>query len=59
MTILHIVQELVGSFTVTRNDVISYAASARGYTEFVEPNPLCSTDIPHVRLFNELKTPLI
>jgi hypothetical protein len=59
MTMLHIVQELVGSFTVTRDDVRSYAVSASGYTEFVEPCPLSSTDIPYVRLFNELKTPLI
>jgi hypothetical protein len=59
MTILHIVQELVRSFTVTRDDVKTYAVSASGYTEFVEPNPLSSTDIPYVRLFNELKTPLI
>jgi hypothetical protein len=59
MKILHIVQELVGSFTVTCNDVRSYAASASGYTDFVEPCPLSSTDIPYVRLFNELKTPLI
>jgi hypothetical protein len=57
MTILHIVQELVCSFT--RDDVSSYVASASGYTGFVEPNPLSSTDIPYVRLLNELKTPLI
>jgi hypothetical protein len=59
MTMLHIFQELVRSFTTTRDDVSSYAASAAGYTEFVEPNPLSSSDIPYVRLFNELKTPLI
>jgi hypothetical protein len=59
MTMLHIVQELVCSFTVTRDDVSSYAASASGYTEFVEPNPLSSSDIQYVRLFNELKTSLI
>jgi hypothetical protein len=59
MTILHIAQELVCSFTVTRDDVSSYAASASCYTEFVEPKTLSSTDIPYVRLFNELKTPLI
>jgi hypothetical protein len=59
MTILHIVLELAGSFTVTRNDVRSYAASPSGYTEFVEPCLLSSTDIPYLLLFNELKTPLI
>jgi hypothetical protein len=32
MNMLHIVQELVRSFTTTRNDVSSYAASAAGYT---------------------------
>jgi hypothetical protein len=59
MIILHIVQELLCSFTVTRDEFSSYAASASGYTEFVERNPLSSIDIPYVRLFNELKTPLI
>jgi hypothetical protein len=37
----------------------SYAVSAAGYTDFVEPNPLSSSDIPYVRLFNELNTSLI
>jgi hypothetical protein len=43
MNMLHIVQELVRTYTATREDVSSYAASASGYTEFVEPNPLSST----------------
>jgi hypothetical protein len=59
MNMLHVVQELVRTFTATREDVRSYVASDAGYTDFVEPNPLSSSDIPYVRLFNELKTPLI
>jgi hypothetical protein len=55
MNVLNIVQEEVSTYTNTRNDVSSYAASAAGYTEFIEPNPLSSSDIPYVPLFNELK----
>jgi hypothetical protein len=53
---LHIVQEQVSTYTTSRDDVRSYAACADGYTEFVEPNPLSSSDISYVRLFNELKS---
>jgi hypothetical protein len=59
MNMLHIVQELVCTCATTRDDVSSFSASATGYTEFVEPNPLSSSDIRYIRLFNELKTPLI
>jgi hypothetical protein len=59
MNMLHIVQELVRICTAARDDVSSYAVSSSVYTEFVEPNPRSSSDIPYVRLFNELKTPLI
>jgi hypothetical protein len=55
MNILHIVQELACKFTTAREDVSSYAASASDYTEFVEPNPLSSSDIPYVRLFMNWK----
>jgi hypothetical protein len=54
-----IVQEQVSTYTNTRDDVSSYAASAAGYTEFIKPNPLSSSDIPYVLLFNELKIVLI
>jgi hypothetical protein len=53
------VQEQVSKYTEARDDVSSYAASAAGYTEFVEPIPLSTSDIPYVRLFNEIKMPLI
>jgi hypothetical protein len=59
MNMLHIVQEQVSRYTASSDDVSSYAASAVSYREFVEPNPLSSSDIPYVRLFNELNTPLI
>jgi hypothetical protein len=59
MNMLNIVQEQVSTFTNARDDVRSYAACADGYTDFVEPNPLISSDIPYVGLFNELKMSLI
>jgi hypothetical protein len=59
LNMLNIVLEQVSTYTVAGYDVISYAACANGYTEFVEPNTLSSSDIPYVRLFKEIKMSLI
>jgi hypothetical protein len=59
MNMLNIVQEQVSKYTEARDDVSSYAACADDHTEFVEPNPLSTSDIPYVRLFNEIKMSLI
>jgi hypothetical protein len=48
MNMLNIVQEEVSKYTEVSNDLISYAASASGYTDFVLPNPLSTSDIPVV-----------
>jgi hypothetical protein len=59
MNNVNFVKVLVGKYTLARDYVRSYAASARGSTEFIEPNPLALSTcvIPYERLFDEIKTP--
>jgi hypothetical protein len=59
MNILYLVQALVTKYNQTSDDVASYGASARGRTEFIQPRPSSTADIPYDRLFAEVKMPLI
>jgi hypothetical protein len=59
MNMLNFVQVLVSKYTLVRDDVRSYAASARGSTGFIEPNPLSTCNIPYYRLFDEIKMHLL
>jgi hypothetical protein len=59
MNMLNVVQVLVSKYTEARDNVRSYAASACGFSEFFQPNPLSTSDIPYDRLFEEIKMPLI
>jgi hypothetical protein len=59
MNMLYLVQALVIKYTQTRDDVMSYVASARWRTEFIQPRPSSTADIPYDRQFEEVKMPLI
>jgi hypothetical protein len=59
MNMLNFVQVLVSKYTEARDDINSYAVSACGYTEFVQPNPLCTSDIQYDGLFEKIKMPLL
>jgi hypothetical protein len=56
---LYLVQTLLNKYTQTHDAVLSYVASARGRTEFIQPHPSSTADIPYDRLFEEVKMPLI
>jgi hypothetical protein len=47
MNMLNFVEVLVEKYTLARDNVRSYAASARGSTEFIKSNPLSTCDIPY------------
>jgi hypothetical protein len=59
MNMLYLVQAQVNKYTHAHDDVMSYVASARGRTEFIQTNPSSTADITCDRLFEEVKIPLI
>jgi hypothetical protein len=59
MNMLYLVQALLNKYTEAHGDVMSYVSSARGRTEFIQPPPSSTANIPYDRLFEEVKMPLI
>jgi hypothetical protein len=51
MKMMNFVQVLVATYTLARDDVRSYAASARGFTEFIETNSPNSKYMCHTILW--------
>jgi hypothetical protein len=59
MNMLYLEQALLNKYTQAHDDVMSYVASVRGRTEFIQPHTSSTADIPYDQLFEEVKMPLI